>query len=318
MNKFIYVNRVKSYIKYGWDKLLLDPDNGENCRRKLATVPDSSSINRKLFHSVPDSKDAHWTNRLYNLPKITFGTIYDYLVDRKVILNKVTCLESMADKRAEALQQCAGIEEVLETSGDGVPIEYTRTLDKAYRFFQDGHVQNIKYHPLPTVPNHVCVTTVVLPSMRKDHVYSAMVFIPESARVAKACCSCPAGLPGCCNHVTATLYCLEDYIHSGLQENEWKGCTERLQTWNKPRKLDAEPRTTDSVQLVKMQYGVVKRPKAHRINEWDCRPVSRKIVDPNKARKLRENLFSIEQNKIAAANHAACVAQTTSEKKKAT
>ena len=125
----------------------------------------------------------------------------------------------MADKRAEALQQSAGIEEVLEASGDGVPVEYNRTLDKAYWFFQDGHVQNIKYHPLPTVPDHVCVTTVVLPSM------SVTVFIHESARVAKVCCSCPVGLSGCCNHVTATLYCLEDYIHSGLQVDDRKGCT---------------------------------------------------------------------------------------------
>ena len=40
-----------------------------------------------------------------------------------------------------------------------------------------------------------------------------------------ACCSCPTGLSGYCNHVTATLYCLEDYIHLGLQEDEKKGCT---------------------------------------------------------------------------------------------
>ena len=33
---------------------------------------------------------------------------------------------------------------------------------------------------------------------------------------------------------------------------------------------------------------------------------------------MRENLYSIEQSKIAAANHAACVAQTTSGKRKAT
>ena len=46
-----------SYIKYGWDKLLLDPDNGENCRRKLATVSDASSVNAKLFQSVPDAQD---------------------------------------------------------------------------------------------------------------------------------------------------------------------------------------------------------------------------------------------------------------------
>ena len=49
-----------------------------------------------------------------------------------MILNKISCLESMADKRAKAI---GGHTEVLEISGDGVPIEYTRTLDKAYCFF---------------------------------------------------------------------------------------------------------------------------------------------------------------------------------------
>ena len=33
---------------------------------------------------------------------------------------------------------------------------------------------------------------------------------------------------GCCNHAIATLYYLEDYVSSGLQEEEKKGCTERL------------------------------------------------------------------------------------------
>ena len=292
----------------------MDPDNGKNCRQKLVTVSGTSPVNAKLFESVPDAKDSHWTSRLYNLPKITFGTIYDYLVDRKVVLNKISSMESMADKRAEAIDGHIHV----ETTGDSVPIEYTRTLDKAYRFFQDGHVQKIKYHPLPSVPDHICITTNVLPSMRKDRVYSITVFIHESARVAKACCTCPAGLSGCCNHVTATLYCLEDYIHSGLQEDERKGCTERLQTWNVPKKVDADPKPIDSVELIKKQYGVTKRAKNHRINEWDCRPVHRRLVDPNKARNLRESLVGIEQDKISAANHDANAAVTTSERKKAT
>ena len=112
---------------------MLDPDNGENCRQKLATVSDASSVNAKLFQSVPDAQDVHWTNRLYNIPKITFGTMYNYLVDRKVIVNKIICLESMADRRAKAVD---GHTEVLEISGDGVPIEYTRILDRAYRFLK--------------------------------------------------------------------------------------------------------------------------------------------------------------------------------------
>ena len=67
------------YIKYGWDKLLVDPDNGENCHRKLAATYIPGSVSGKLFQSVPSVEDTQWTTRLYNIPKITFSTIYDYL-----------------------------------------------------------------------------------------------------------------------------------------------------------------------------------------------------------------------------------------------
>lgn len=153
--------------------------------------------------------------------------------------------------------------------------------------------------------------------MKKDRVYNVFIFIHESARVSHACCSCPAGLSGCCSHVTATLYSLEDYVHSGLQDDERKGCTEHLQTWNRPRKLDADPRQTDDVQLVRKQYGVEKRPKKHRVNECDCHFINRRLVDPNIARNLGESLLSIEQTKVAAANHAISIAQTPSERRKA-
>lgn len=73
--------------------------------------------------------------------------------------------------------------------------------------------------------------------MRKDHIYSVTILIHEStARVVKTYCACSAGLSGCCNHVTAALYRLEDYNHSELQDDEQKGCTEWLWTWNQPRK----------------------------------------------------------------------------------
>ena len=135
--------------------------------------------------------------------------------------------------------------------------------------------------------------------------------------MAQACCSCPAGLSGCCNHVTGTLYCLEDYIHSGLQDDERKGCTERLQTWNRPRQRNIEAMPIDDIHLVRKEYGVKKRIKAHRINEWNCRPGHRRILDPNIARNLRKTLSHVEQMKIASANHALCMAQTPAQKKKA-
>jgi len=110
---------------------------------------------------------------------------------------------------------------------------------------------------MPSVSGHVCTATTVLPSMRKDQIYYVIIVIDESsAYVATACCACPVGLSGCCNHVTATLYCLEDYIHCGLQEDEQKGCIERLQVWNQPRKRNIEARPTDDVCLSKEEYGI--------------------------------------------------------------
>ena len=90
--------------------------------------------------------------------------------------------------------------------------------------------------------------------MRKDQVYSAAIILCESTvHVASAQCTCTAGLSGCCYHVTATLYCLEEYIHAGLYADEQIGCTDRLQTWNKPRKRNVEACPTDEVTLNKME-----------------------------------------------------------------
>ena len=199
-----------------------------------------------------------------------------------------------------------------------VPIEYTRTLSKAYVFFKDGHVQDIRYHPFPQKADYVCVKSKVLPSMRKDRMYTTIIVLHNStAHIASAHCTCPAGLSGCCNHVTATLYCLEEYIYSGLYEDDLKGCTDKLQKWNQPRKRNVEPRPTDEVTPSKQEYGIEKRPKVHRVNSWDCRPVSKRIVDPNKARNMKNRLSLLEQKKINAADEALSSAITPIEKKKA-
>ena len=243
------------------------------------------------------------------------------------MLRWVSYLECIADKRAEEVtkgnkadSQQAGkeVDKVVVSSPkeqtqvdlqqsskiDYVPAEYTRTLDKAYGFFKDGHVQQIRYHPMPSVSGYISVAATVLPSMRKDRIYHVVIVITEhTAHAITTCCACPAGLSGCCNHVTATLYCLEDYIHCGLQEDEQKGCTDRLKVWNRPRKRNVEARPTDDVSLTKEQYGLQKRFKIHHVNKWDCRPLSRRIIDPNKVRRLKEQLSAIEESKIASINN---------------
>ena len=117
--------------------------------------------------------------------------------------------------------------------------------------------------------------------------------------------------------ISATLYCLEDYISQRLYEDEEKGCTERLQVWSQSKPPNVDPHPTDEVKLTKHVYGVEKRAKLHSVNQWDCHPISRRIVNPNKARSLRERLRVVQQSKADAAEAVLVSATNESEKKKA-
>ena len=89
----------------------------------------------------------------------------------------------------------------------------------------------------------------------------------EFTRSLSFCVNPQVGLPKPAVHVqlvchgvvtTSQAPYMEDYIHSGLQDDEWKECTERLQTWNHPRKRNTEPKPTDDVHMVRKEYGIRK------------------------------------------------------------
>jgi len=126
---------VECYISFGWDDLLVDPDRGWNTCNKLLNLAaaNSQSESVRLLQSLPEPNDPLWTKSLVCSPQITFSTIFKFLVQRKVYIKKVSHLESLPDIRAR---------KSLQKKGDEVPpedvcmnTEYTRTLDKAYKFF---------------------------------------------------------------------------------------------------------------------------------------------------------------------------------------
>ena len=68
---------------------------------------------------------------------------------------------------------------------------------------------------MPKQNNHICIVSNVLLSMKKDRVYNVVIVICGSTtKVSTAYLAYPAGLAGCCNHITATFYCLDNYITS--------------------------------------------------------------------------------------------------------
>ena len=97
---------------------------------------------------------------------------------------------------------------------------------------------------MPAQLGYICVGTSVFPSMKKDKMYNVFIVLSNSSsKVKTAFCVCPVGLSGCCNYVTATLYYIEEYFRLRLDDEDKKGCTQKLQTWIQPRKknVDARP-----------------------------------------------------------------------------
>ena len=84
--------------------------------------------------------------RYQRLPSVL---LINYLVDRKLVIKKVACLESVIDKRAEAVHNDDEKVNVVEPSANCMSIEYTRTLDKAYCFFKTGMYKTLHTIPCP-------------------------------------------------------------------------------------------------------------------------------------------------------------------------
>ena len=76
--------RINDCIKYGWDQCLVDPDQGANYHRKLSNLA-AENPQYSLFKILDSLPDVNRTTILYKLPKITFGTIFDFLVDHRVV-----------------------------------------------------------------------------------------------------------------------------------------------------------------------------------------------------------------------------------------
>ena len=83
--------RVCDFIKYGWDMFLVDPDGGANVQNKLTeTAVNSRPGDIALLQSIPKVNDSLWTKEIYKAPKVTFSSIYKFLVERKMFFKRLS------------------------------------------------------------------------------------------------------------------------------------------------------------------------------------------------------------------------------------
>ena len=172
--------------------------------KKMLELGLGSSTGHSNLEFAASFPDNGWSKSLKKLPNILFATIYQHFMEKsiEVMLGLQTCNDPNGSNPASSQSDFSSFQGIM----------------KGYRFFKDGHVQDIEFHDGHGDSSQYCfVHCKVLPSMKKTQPYCVRVcFNRRSCFVHVAYCVCTAGLAGCCNHVAALLYTLEDFVRLGL------------------------------------------------------------------------------------------------------
>ncbi|CAH3108065.1 unnamed protein product [Pocillopora meandrina] len=205
-------------------------------------IKDPDEINaKKLKENFPVDG---FTKDLNILPAISFGTIWRYMIE-----------ESDAKKQ----------------------LSTAKPLVKGYNFFKSGHVLSIKCRESD---GKFYVKSQVLPSMKKTVLYNCFIVFNKDGSVVTAYDGCPAGVDGRCNHVTSTLFALEEFFKQSKAPvnpslTPALSCTSKPCAWNVPRKRKIDNLPIAKAKFKKHQHGKLSK------SEDKSPPSTRDVTAPH-------------------------------------
>lgn len=149
---------------------------------------------------------------------------------------------------------------ITRIADDGLPTNAFKNINRhAYPLFKARHIQSILVSN-DTESDKYKVQCSCVPEMWTDLLYKVNVTLDANADLTSASCDCPAGGGpiGCCKHIAALCFALEEYSRI-KQVRSPRSCTSVLQTWNQPRKRKLDSREVDDIPFIKHEYGKTKR-----------------------------------------------------------
>lgn len=212
-------------------KFLRDPDGGIHILKKKAELGVLDNEEPSMNETFPK---AGFTTDLKGLPRISFGTVWRFMIET------VECKKQLST---------------------------AKPLVKGFNFFKSGHVLYIG--SIFENGKHF-IKSQVLPSMKKDKVYTCFLVLSTVGQMLRAHCKCPAGIDGRCNHVASTLFALEQHCKDrGKQSTEEEqSCTSKPCTWSVPRKRKGPVVAIKEMTFEKHDYA--KEKKRRNLNKNDA------------------------------------------------
>lgn len=182
---------------------------------------------------------------------------------------------------------------------DNRPTGAHRHKTMGYRLFKENYVKNVRVKPDVQIDSSklFLVKSFVCASMKKQ-VYTVYVhLLQDDGKVFKAKCSCKAGAGGCCKHVAATLFQIQDFVELGLSiVPDDQSCTDVLQQWNVPKGHAATPDIVKFTDLTFEKFKCSsestnrKRPVISASRDYCAVPTKDREITEERIKKLREDL----------------------------
>ena len=259
-------------MKYGWDKKIINPHASTSGHVLTAStsVPAISATGSSISTSGPPActnpghhdLPSEWWKPIKHafpssdqVPQFNNGHIIQYFVTRSVI--------------------------------DGLPSGDLKSINlSAVNLFQGGHVQHIEVCSTAT---YLYLRASCLPEMRKDRIYKlALTLNSHTLDIIYATCGCPAGKgpSGSCKHISALCYAFAEFCKCGAIPG-FLTCTDKLQSWNKPRSRKVDPIPVD--QLTSRRNELTS--KDRRSVVYDPRPHCFRKECPASVERLRCDLL---------------------------
>ena len=220
-------------------------------------------------------------------PNFNEGHIYHHIV------------ESVQNVDINLQYDCNSDSEVDDgnNENDAKDLHTSKPLRKGKTYFTSGHVNSIKDQRSQDFYFIKCkVMSSYKPTMSYDvtcTMSNVTGFIKDSS------CHCKASAMGRCNHVTALLFAILDYI--AKHGPGPTACTSTQQTWNMGRKKKKNPQA-----LHKAVYNSYKRRKIDSAYDFDPRPPSLRV--PPTQQKLNTYLASLQADAVENHNGELCMA----------
>ena len=178
-----------------------------------------------------------------------------------------------------------------------------------YQLFKENFVKNLVVKPNVKIEiNSFLVRANVSASMKKNQYLIYVHFCQKEGDILYAKCNYKAGMGGCCKHVAAVLFQLNEYKQLNLNSVPFdKTCTEVLQQWHVP----AEGKNSEPIKLSKVSFeksdlekdlnNSRKRPFVSGNRNFCATPIFAHNPSDEKIKKLSDSLYNLGEG-IAFAN----------------